>query len=74
MSEIKVVIRQDKAEPDAWHVAAQVGSEEQARKLAKDFARSENKSFGVNKDGDCLGNKTSFFVFDKEGVVKAGKP
>jgi uncharacterized protein (UPF0254 family) len=70
----KVVIRQDKAEPDAWHVAAQVNSEEQARKVAKDLARSTNNSFGVNKHGDCLGNQTSFFVFDNEDVVKARKP
>lgn len=65
----KVIIRQPKDNPEGWHVAGQGMSEEKARDLAKQMARAENKSFGVNQHGDCLGNQTSFLVLDKEDVV-----
>jgi hypothetical protein len=63
--DMTLVIRQPKDDPDAWNVAAQVGSPIRDAEIAKGLARSENKAFGVHTGGDVAGTDFTYTLMTK---------
>ncbi len=60
-----ILIRQEKENPDDWHVAGQ-GTPIDLHKAAIDLAKKENSTFGVKLGGDVVGNNTAYYLMEKE--------
>lgn len=61
-----VVIRQEKDNPEGWHVAAQGGNPAKLLQEAKRMSRHDNEAFGVQKGGDIAGNNVNYYMMTKD--------
>ena len=64
--EKNILIRQEKENPDDWHVAAQGITPSELHQVAMNLAKKENTAFDVKVGGDVVGNNASYFIMNKD--------
>ena len=69
MADPKLVIRQEKDDPEGWHVAAQSEDADLMAETARNLARAENTTFVAKENGDILGNSVDFFILDRSDLA-----
>lgn len=64
--EKNILIRQEKENPDDWHVAAQGKTQRELAAIAKEHSFRENTKFVTSTDGEIYGDKVNYYQLQKK--------